>query len=128
MDKRLKNFTDDDLREELRQRKIERHLQNKKEHEKWIYWHGEVSEIIYPQVHDLYSVGYKIKKPSTIIKDDEDLALIENATFYLMRGKGFRRRTMPKVGDIVKLRYRNNPSSKSGQIQNSKIVEIMQYL
>lgn len=128
MDERLKHFTDEDLREELRQRKMERHLQNKKEHEKWVYWHGEVVEIIPIPGHDLYSIGYKIRKPSVIIKDDEDLALIENTIFYLMRGQGFRKRTMPKVGDIVKLRYRNNPSSKSGQIQNSKIVKIMEYI
>lgn len=117
MDERLKHFTDIELREELRKRK--RFLVEwKKENNKWLYWEAEVTHVINSE--KVFTARYRV---NGIGLDEEDAKIVSRTFFKLMEGQHFRRRNMPKIGDIVILKYRNNPSVKSGQIENSKILK-----
>ena len=124
MDERLKNFTDDDLRNELKQRKAYRMSIPLEKRENYNFWEGEVYEVINPYAYNIYDIWFKVKNPS--VKGDMDIETIKNSQFRLARGCRFRRRTIPKVGDIVRLRHLSTPSSLKGQLCNSKIVKILE--
>ena len=118
MDERLKHFTDIELREELRQRKRALAEKKKENRDKWIYWEAEVTHIVNSE--KVFTARYRV---NGIGLNEEDSKITSRTFFKLMEGQHFKRRNMPKIGDIVILKYRNNPSVKSGQIENSKILK-----
>lgn len=124
----LKNYTDEQLREELKRRAQEKRKNMKYEIE-YIEFDATCVEVD-------NRLGYKcdggIKyKPFTFwkyrVKDcSYDFAERHSHidTFYLKQGC-FKRDNAPQVGDVVKLRYRRTKGNEIFDLQKAKIIEII---
>lgn len=121
MDERLKYFTDDDLRQELRERREFRKREKESNKDIWRYWEGIIISKT-PYNSNIYLMRYKIKGIG--LKEEEE-KIINDVEFKLQQGLHFTKRQSPSVGDKVLLRCRANSYTKTGQIQNSKIFKLL---
>lgn len=124
----LKNFTDEELRQELKRRSAERR-KNQKHEIKYIEFDAIVKRIY--NVQYCSSNGSITYKPFVSWKYQVDNCSYEFARvnkhineFYLKKGC-FKRDNAPKIGDKVKLRYRRTKGYEGFDLYKAKIVEIV---
>lgn len=124
----LKNFTDEELRQELKRRSAERR-KNQKHEIKYIEFDAIIKSIDNIQS---YSFNGNVKyKPFVFWKYQVDNCSYEFARvnnhineFYTKQGC-FKRDNAPKIGDKVKLRYRRTKGHEVFDLKKAKIVEIV---
>ncbi len=124
----LKNFTDEELRQELKRRSAERR-KNQKHEIKYIEFDAIIKGIDNIQS---YSSNRNVKyKPLVFWKYKVDNCSYEFARvnkhineFYMKQGC-FKRNNAPKIGDKVKLRYRRTKGYEIFDLVKAKIVEIV---
>lgn len=123
----LKNYTDEQLREELK-RRIEERRKNTKREIVYIEFEATVDKLDNQQ-------GYKcngdVKYKAFVfwkyrLKDcSSDLANSYSYNEYYIKQGCFKRDNAPQVGDVVKLRYRRTKSKEVFDLKTAKIVEII---
>ena len=126
----LKNYTDEQLREELKRRALEKRKSQKKE----IVYQEFDATIISINNRFGYKCNGDVKyKPLVFWKYrvkvcdySYSFARINKHIdeFYLKQGF-FKRDNAPQVGDVVKLRYRRTKGHEIFDLQKAKIVEII---
>lgn len=121
----LHEYTDEQLRAEIRRRAAIKAKQTREisKREKYIYWEGIVSKISTPHYdRSLYSIEFYIVPLTESLQGK--IGTWER--FKLVSGFGFNKSNMPKVGDKVKLRYRNVKKRKSINSHYSRIIEVIE--
>lgn len=121
----LQEYTDEQLRAEIRRRAAIKAKQTREtsKREKYIYWEGIVSKISIPHYdRSLYSIEFYIDPLTESLKGK--IGTWER--FRLASGFGFNKRNMPKVGDKVKLRYRDVKKHECIKRHDSRIVEVIE--
>ena len=121
----LHEYTDEQLRAEIRRRAAIKAKQTREtsQREKYIYWEGIVSNISTPHYdRSLYSIEFYID-PLTESLQGKNWSW---ERFKLVSGFGFNKSNMPKVGDKVKLRYRNGKKHEAIRIHDSRIIEVIE--
>ena len=122
----LHEYTDEQLKAEIRRRAAIKAKQTREssKREKYIYWEGIVSNIITPNYYDrsLYSVEFYIDPLTESLQGK----IGTWSRFKLVSGFGFNKSNMPKVGDKVKLRYRNGKKHEAIRIYDSRIIEVIE--
>ena len=124
----LKNFSDEELRQELKRRSAERR-KNQKHEIKYIEFDATIKSIDNVKYYNPDgSIQYK---PFVSWKYQVDNCSNELARrnkhvneFYLKQGC-FKRDNAPKIGDKVKLRYRRTKGDEIFDLYKAKIVEIV---
>lgn len=124
----LKNFTDEELRQELKRRSAERR-KNQKHEIKYIEFDAIIKSIDNVKYYNPDgSIQYK---PFVFLKYQVDNCSYEFARvnkhineFCLKQGC-FKRDNAPKIGDKVKLRYRRTKGKEIFDLRKAKIVEIV---
>ena len=124
----LKNFSDEELRQELKRRSAERR-KNQKHEIKYIEFDATIKSIDNVKSYSPdESITYK---PFVFWKYEVDNCSNELVRrnkhvneFYLKQGC-FKRDNAPKIGDKVKLRYRRTKSDEIFDLYKAKIVEIV---
>ena len=112
----LYEYSDEDLKRELKRRAVLKANKTKESRIKdfyWNYWIGKIKSIQKVKGKSIYYYRF-------YIEEDEDFG-----KYFLAQGFGFNYSNIPKIGDIVKLRYRKNQKVYSGCKANSKIIEIL---
>lgn len=124
----LKNFSDEELRQELKRRRDERR-KNQKHEIKYIEFDAIIKSI--DNVNYYNPDGSINYKPFVFWKYVVDNCSNELARrnkhvneFYLKQGC-FKRDNAPKIGDKVKLRYRRTKGGEIFDLHKAKIVEIV---
>lgn len=121
----LHEYTDEQLRAEIRRRAAIKAKQTREtsQREKYIYWEGIVSKISAPRYdRSLYSIEFYIDPLTESLQGK--IGAWER--FRLVSGFGFHKSNMPKVGDKVKLRYRNGKKHEAIRIHDSRIIEVIE--
>lgn len=121
----LHEYTDEQLRAEIRRRAAIKAKQTREtsKREKYIYWEGIVSKILPPRYDDsLYSIEFYIDPLTEYLQGKMGIW----SRFKLVSGFGFNKSNMPKVGDKVKLRYRNGKKHEAIRIYDSRIIEVIE--
>jgi len=124
----LRNFTDEELRQELKRRSAERR-KNQKHEIKYIEFDATIKSIDNVKYYNPDgSINYK---PFVFWKYEVDNCSYEFARinkhineFYTKQGC-FKRDNAPKIGDKVKLRYRRTKGGEIFDLCKAKIVEIV---
>lgn len=125
----LKNFTDEELRQELKRRSAERR-KNQKHKIKYIEFDAIVKSIYNVQYcsPDGTIITYKpfVSWKYKVDNCSNELARRNKHVneFYLKQGC-FKRDNAPKIGDKVKLRYRRTKKDEIFDLYRAKIVEIV---
>ena len=120
----LHEYTDEELRAEIRRRTAIKAKQTREagKREKYIYWEGIVSKISPPRYDDsLYSIEFYIDP----LTESLQCKMGTWSRFKLVSGFGFNKSNIPEVGDKVKLRYRNGKRHEAIRIYNSRIIEVI---
>ena len=121
----LHEYTDEQLRAEIRRRAAIKAKQAREtsKREKYIYWEGIVSKILTPHYdRSLYSIEFYIDPLTESLQGK--IGTWER--FKLVSGFGFNKSNMPRVGDKVKLRYRNSKKHEAIRIHDSRIIEVIE--
>lgn len=130
--KELKDYTDDELREELKRRAVER---RKDTHRETIYieFEATIKKVDNIYCTNFYGKGqhkYKVFSLWKYIIEDWNLdcpnanQILTGRRLELKQGL-FKRNDSPQVGDRVKLRYRRTKGYESFDIWKAKIVEVI---
>lgn len=125
--KDLQNYTDDQLREELKRRAKERRANTPRE---IVYKEFEAYIVQIDNVKQKYN-GHTSYLPfeQWSYKVDgivSDFPSINRSKVYKSARGVFKKDTAPRVGDRVKLRYRKSKNSYEGfDMDNARIVEII---
>lgn len=128
--KELKDYTDEELRNELKRRAVERRKDTPRE---IVYVEFEatikkVDNILYTNFYGKGQHKYKAFSLWRYILEDWNLdrghSTIESRGFELQPNT-FKKNEAPQVGDRVKLRYRRTKCNESFDIWKTKIVEIV---
>lgn len=111
----LSQYTDEQLREELRIRAQAKHCKTVENEKKkpYIFWQGEVISM-FEKSWGAFSERFYFR-----VKDGNYIGV-----FRLLGGIGFNQKNMPKVGDKVLLRYKNGFGYTCNK-NHSKIIEII---
>lgn len=129
----LKDYTDEELREELKRRSIERRKNTPREIT-YVEFEATIKEVdnIYNNGKNWYGKGlhkyrafelWRYKLQDWTLDREHDT--IERVEFKLKQGV-FKRNESPQEGDRVKIRYRKTKSGyECFNIWNAKIVEIV---
>lgn len=127
---KLKDYTDDELREELKRRAVERRKDTPREIV-YVEFEATIKEIDNICMADYYGKGLRKYKAFSlwkyIIEDwtlDREHSTIESRGFEL-KPNTFKKNEAPQVGDRVKLRYRRTKGYECFDIWKAKIVEII---
>ena len=130
MKEELKDYTDDELREELKRRAIERRKNTPRE-TIYIEFEATIKKVDNIYCTNFYGKGqHKYKVFSLwryILEDwtlDREHNTIESRGFEL-KPNTFKKNEAPQVGDRVKLRYRRTKGYECFDIWKAKIVEII---
>lgn len=130
MKETLKDYTDDELREELKRRAIERRKNTPRE-TIYIEFEATIKKVDNIYCTNFYGKGqHKYKVFSLwryILEDwtlDREHNTIESRGFEL-KPNTFKKNEAPQVGDRVKLRYRRTKGYECFDIWKAKIVEII---
>ena len=130
MKEELKDYTDDELREELKRRAIERRKNSPRE-TIYIEFEANIKKVDNIYCTNFYGKGqHKYKVFSLwryILEDwtlDREHNTIESRGFEL-KPNTFKKNEAPQVGDRVKLRYRRTKGYECFDIWKAKIVEIL---
>lgn len=111
----LKDFSTEDLANEIKRRKKEARAAIGRKKTVWYEWTGVVSERFREHLN-IRHIGYCI---------ESDILEYKNRTFYLKPGI-FNKKTMPKVGDTVVLAVKITAADKGRpRISDSKIIRII---
>lgn len=128
--KELKDYTDDELRNELKRRANERRKDTPREIV-YVEFEATIKEIDNIFMKNYYGKGLHKYKAFTlwkyILEDwtlDREHSTIESRGFEL-KPNTFKKNEAPQVGDRVKLRYRRTKCNESFDIWKTKIVEII---
>lgn len=132
MKKELKDYTDDELRNELKRRANERRKDTPREIV-YVEFEATIKEIDNIFMADYYGKGlHKYKAFSLWKYVIEDWTLTCPNANQILTGRRlelkqgiFKRDDSPKIGDRVKLRYRRTRCNESFDIWKTKIVEII---
>ena len=128
--KELKDYTDDELREELKRRVIERRKNTPRE---TIYVEFEATINKVDNIHIKNWNGFGNHKYKAFpfwrykLEDwtlDREHQTIKSRSFEL-KPNTFKRNEAPQIGDRVKVRYRRTKGHECFDIQKAKIVEII---
>lgn len=113
----LHEYSDEDLRNEIKRRAKEKAIKTRLENKqnRYTYWEGTIGKISQGLYKGIFGLYFSIL-------EDKPNRCCDN--FQLAQGFGFNKDNTPKVGDKVRLRYRNGKGINSG-INNSKIVKIL---
>lgn len=130
--KELKDYTDDELREELKRRAEERRKDTPREIV-YVEFEATIKEIDNIFMADYYGKGlHKYKAFSLWKYVIEDWTLTCPNANQILTGRRlelkqgiFKRDDSPQIGDRVKLRYRRTKGCESFDIWKTKIVEII---
>lgn len=130
--KELKDYTDDELREELKRRANERRKDTPREIV-YVEFEATIKEIDNIFMADYYGKGlHKYKAFSLWKYVIEDWTLTCPNANQILTGRRlelkqgiFKRDDSPKIGDRVKLRYRRTRCNESFDIWKTKIIEIV---
>lgn len=119
---KLAKYTTEELRTELRRRAVlkAKETREKRKENPYIYWEGEVKYVSPTYGYSIYEIDFRI--------ESEFLNKYGYSRSFRLAGAiGFNKTNMPKVGDIVKLRYRNTKKKEyeGFKIDKSKFVEIV---
>ena len=121
----LHEYTDEQLKAEIRRRAAIKARQTREtsKREKYIYWEGIVSKISTSHYdNSLYSIEFYIDPLTESLQGK----IGTWSRFKLVSGFGFNKSNIPKVGDKVKLRYRNGKKHEAIRIHNSRIIEVIE--
>lgn len=124
--KELRDYTDDELRNELKRRSIERRKTSRKE-----IVYVEFEATIKEADTTTTTRGKNKFKPFQfwrycVTDSTSELAELHPWCVYYLKQGAFNRCTAPKVGDRVKLRYRRTKcNSEIYDFKKAKIVEII---
>ena len=128
--KELKDYTDDELREELKRRAVERRKDTPREIV-YVEFEATIKKVDNIYCTNFYGKGqHKYKAFSLwkyILEDwnlDREHSTIESRGFEL-KPNTFKKNEAPQVGDRVKLRYRRTKGNECFDIWKAKIVEII---
>lgn len=130
--KPLQDYTDDELREELKRRATERRKNTPREII-YVEFEATIKEIDNIFTRNYYGKGLHKYKPFSLWKyiiEDWTLAcpnanqILNGRRLELKQGL-FKRNDSPQIGDRVKLRYRRTKGHESFDIWKTKIVEIV---
>lgn len=130
--KELKDYTDEELRNELKRRANERRKDTPREIV-YVEFEATIKEIDNIFMADYYGKGlHKYKAFSLWKYVIEDWTLTCPNANQILTGRRlelkqgiFKRDDSPKIGDRVKLRYRRTKCNESFDIWKTKIVEII---
>lgn len=130
--KELKDYTDDELREELKRRAVERRKDTPREIV-YVEFEATIKEIDNIFMKNYYGDGlHKYKAFSLWKYYIEDWTLNCPNANQILTGRRlelkqglFKRNDSPQVGDRVKLRYRRTKGSECFDIWKAKVVEII---
>lgn len=125
--KELKDYTDEELRNELKRRAIEKRKNTPRE-VVYVEFEATIKEV--DNKKGYYCSGKEWHKPFTSwryeIEDWTTHVDIKYHNDFTLKQGCFKRDTAPKVGDRVKLRYRRTKkSAEIFDIHKAKIVEIV---
>lgn len=121
----LREYTDEQLKAEIRRRAAIKAKQTREANkgERYLYWEGIVQKIWESRYdRSLYSIEFYIEPLTESLKGK--IGTWER--FRLASGFGFNKSNMPKVGDKVKLRYRNGKKHEAIRIHDSRIIEVIE--
>lgn len=122
----LCEYTDEQLHSELKRRAVLRAKQTRESSlkEPYLYWEGIVKGIYVPSYDkSIIRIEFSIEPLSDYIKSKTYKSF---STYRVLSGFGFKRSNLPKVGDRVKLRYRNNIKHELSYIHHSRIIEVLE--
>lgn len=130
--KQLSDYTDEELRNELKRRAVERRKDTPREIV-YVEFEATIKEIDNIFMADYYGKGlHKYKAFSLWKYVIEDWTLTCPNANQILTGRRlelkqgiFKRDDSPKIGDRVKLRYRRTRCNESFDIWKTKIVEII---
>lgn len=122
----LKDYTTEELREELKRRAKEARLNAKRSEPEYKEFTG-VIEYIDQRHRGIYSYLFDIT--SSVVNGERTNDYIYNSGFKLKQGL-FQKNTIPQVGDVVLLRYKRTKVNRNKEvfdIKNAKIVKIIEH-
>lgn len=122
----LKDYTTEELREELKRRAKEARLNAKRSEPEYKEFTG-VIEYIDQRHRGIYSYLFYIR--SAIVNGVLTKDYRYNTDFKLKQGL-FHKNTIPQVGDVVLLRYKRTKVNRNKEIfdiRNAKIVKIIEH-
>lgn len=124
--KELKDYTDDELRGELKRRAEERRRNTPRE---IVYKEFEATVKSVANTSTKYN-GHISRKPFPLwlfrVGDcSSDIASQYEYREYKLKHNTFRKKDAPNVGDRVRLRYRRTKSHESFDLYKAKIIEII---
>lgn len=122
----LKDYTTEELREELKRRAKDARLNAKRSEPEYKEFTGVIKHI--DQWHrGIYSYLFRIT--SAVVNGERTDDYIYNNEFKLKQGL-FQKNTIPQVGDVVLLRYKRTKVNRNKEvfdIKNAKIVKIIEH-
>lgn len=122
----LKDYTTEELREELKRRAKEARLNDKRHEPEYKEFTGVIKYI--DQWHrGIYTYLFHIT--SAVVNGERTNDYRYNTDFKLKQGL-FRKNTIPQVGDVVLLRYKRtnvNRDKEIFDIRQAKIVKIIEH-
>lgn len=122
----LKDYTTDELREELKRRAKEARLNAKRAEPEYKEFTGVIKHIDQWH-HGIYSYLFDIT--SAVVNGERTDNYIYNSGFKLKQGL-FQKNTIPQVGDVVLLRYKRTNVNRNREvfdIKKAKIVKIIEH-
>lgn len=122
----LKDYTTEELREELKRRAKEARLNAKRSEPEYKEFTGVIKHIDQWH-HGIYSYLFDIT--SSVVNGERTNDYIYNSGFKLKQGL-FQKNTIPQVGDVVLLRYKRTKVNRNKEvfdIKNAKIVKIIEH-
>lgn len=124
----LKDYTDEQLRSELKRRAILKAQKTREAHkrEPYIYWEGVVEKVF------TFAFSRRLSEIQFLVKPVENDGVVyqkfgkDGRQVILASDAGFNKKNIPQVGDRVKLRYRNKVKFDIFALLDSRIVEVVE--